>query len=501
MAKTIEEINQKIKDGDALVLTAEEMIGFVREKGVKKASDEVDVVTTGTFGAMCSSGAFLNFGHSDPPMKLQKIRLNNVEAYGGLAAVDVYIGASQPSEKDPNYGGAHVIEDLVNKRDISVKAESLGTDCYPKKRLETIITIDDLNQAVLLNPRNAYQNYAAATNSTDRVLHTYMGTLLPRFGNVTYSSAGQLSPLINDPYLKTIGLGTRIFLGGAEGYVIGEGTQHNTGVERKDNIPISPAGTIMVRGDLKKMNSEFLRAATFHGYGYSLYVGIGIPIPILNEGIAKHTSIADEDIVTKILDYGVAYRNRPMVREVSYKELRSGAVEIEGEDVPTSSLSSYKKARDVACELKRRIKKGKFILTSAVEKLPKSEFHGMKEIKRAVLVADLMRKPVVCGIDDTIEQTSRLMIEKAINHIPIVEEDKLVGIVTSWDVAKAVAKKKEELKDVMIRDVVTAHPEDVVEDAARKLSTHGISALPVIDGNKKLIGIITSEDISKLMTR
>jgi len=70
MTKTIAGINEKIRKGQAVVVTAEEIIGFVEEKGVKKAAEEVDVVTTGTFGPMCSSGAFLNIGHSRPRIKL-----------------------------------------------------------------------------------------------------------------------------------------------------------------------------------------------------------------------------------------------------------------------------------------------------------------------------------------------------------------------------------------------------------------------------------------------
>lgn len=77
--KTYEEINEKIKKGDAVVVTAEEMVKIVEEQGEKKAAKEIDVVTTGTFGAMCSSGAFLNFGHSDPPIKMEQLWLNDVK--------------------------------------------------------------------------------------------------------------------------------------------------------------------------------------------------------------------------------------------------------------------------------------------------------------------------------------------------------------------------------------------------------------------------------------
>jgi uncharacterized protein (DUF39 family) len=55
--------------------------------GPEKAAEKVDVVTTGTFGAMCSSGVWINFGHSDPPFKIAKCWLNDVQGYGGVAAV------------------------------------------------------------------------------------------------------------------------------------------------------------------------------------------------------------------------------------------------------------------------------------------------------------------------------------------------------------------------------------------------------------------------------
>ncbi len=267
--RSYEQINAKIKKGDAVVMTAEEFVEYARDHGGSVAAHEVDVVTTGTFGAMCSSGAFLNFGHSDPPIKMAHCWLNDVPAYRGLAAVDAYIGATAMSEKEGfEYGGGHVIEDLVSHHQIELRGDAYGTDCYPRKSIETTFTIDDLNQAILVNPRNAYQHYNAATNGTDRVLYTYMGTLLPKYGNVTYSGAGELSPLYKDKCFETIGLGTRIFLGGGMGYVAGEGTQH---------FPQQQFGTIMVRGDLKQMTSKYLRGATFHKYGTTLYVGLGIP--------------------------------------------------------------------------------------------------------------------------------------------------------------------------------------------------------------------------------
>ena len=198
----------------------------------------MDVVTTGTFGPMCSSGAYFNIGHSKPRIKLGGGRsyLNDVPAYTGLAAVDLFIGATATPDDDPrnkvhpgefNYGGGHVIEELVAGKDIRLEATAYGTDCYPRKKLETWINIKDLNEAVLFNVRNAYQNYNVAANLSNKTIYTYMGMLKPNLGNITYCSAGQLSPLLNDPYYKTIGIGTKIFLGGGIGYVAWQGTQFN----------------------------------------------------------------------------------------------------------------------------------------------------------------------------------------------------------------------------------------------------------------------------------
>ncbi len=492
--KTIEEINRKIKEGSAKIVTAVEMNEILEELGYKKAAEEVDVVTTGTFGAMCSSGVFFNFGHSDPPIKMQKVWLNDVEAYTGIAAVDAYLGVTQLSETlGMEYGGAHVIEDLLKGREVELRATSYGTDCYPRKEIVTEISLFDINQAVMVNPRNAYQRYNAATNSSSRILRTYMGTLLPHFGNVTYAGVGELSPLNNDPEYRTIGIGTRIFLGGAKGYIIGEGTQHSP-----------PYGTLMVKGNLKEMSPRYLRAATFPGYGTTMFVGIGIPIPILDEELAKSTSVRDKDIITNIIDFGVPRRDRPVIRKVSYEELKSGKVEINGEEVRVSPLSSYRMALEIAEELKKLIEKGEFLLTIPVERIPaKGVLKPMRQ-KEIKVVKSVMSSPAITiRPHASIEEASKILIENGINHLPVVDEDgKLIGIVTSWDIAKAVARGGVRIvEEIMTRRVITAHPDDPVEVAARKMESNDISALPVIDARRKVIGVVSSQDLSKLLAR
>ena len=376
MPKTIAEINEKIKKGQAIVVTAEEVIDIARKKGAAATAREVDVVTTGTFGPMCSSSVYMNLGHTSPRIKVGggKVYLNDVPAYTGIAAVDILLGATAMPEDDPRnriypgdfkYGGGHVIEELVAGRDIKLVAIAYGTDCYPRKKLETLININTINEAVMFNMRNAYQNYNVAVNAGDRILYTYMGVLKPRLGNANYCSAGQLSPLLNDPLYKTIGVGTKIFLGGGIGYVAWHGTQHNPCVPRTEKgIPTHSAGTLAVIGNLKQMKPRWLVGTSFLGYGPTITVGIGVPIPILNEEILNYTLVTDADILAPVVDYYDVYPNRKpdVMAEVSYAELKSGSINIGGKPVPAASLSSYPRAVEIASLLKEWIKKGEFLL-------------------------------------------------------------------------------------------------------------------------------------------
>jgi uncharacterized protein (DUF39 family) len=381
--RTYAEINEKIKSGKAVVLTAEEVLSLVEEKGVSGAARQVDVVTTGTFSAMCSSGVFLNFGHPKPRIRMQKVWLNGIPAYSGIAAVDAYLGATELPEDDPcnsnypgefRYGGGHVIHDLVARKPIKLEAVSYGTDCYPRRELETCITLDDINEATLFNPRNAYQNYNCAVNLSDRTIYTYLGMLKPGLGNAHYCSAGQLSPLLNDPYFLTIGIGTRIFLGGGTGYIAWSGTQHFPGIQEdgQGNSYGPAGGTLSLIGDLKQMKPNWLVGASILGYGATLMVGIGIPIPILNEEVMRCVSVSDSDLYAPVVDYSEAYGQRipGNLGYVSYAQLKSGKISVNGREVPTAPLSSYPKAREIAGILKQWIEKGEFCLTEPVKLLP-----------------------------------------------------------------------------------------------------------------------------------
>lgn len=381
--KTLAEINDRIRNGKAVVLNAEEMTALVRKVGKEDAAREVDVVTTGTFSPMCSSGLLFNTGQPEAPkIRTSKVWLNDVPAYAGLAAVDAYLGATETRDGDPcndphpgafPYGGGHVIEDLVAGKSVKLRAEAYGTDCYPRRTMERTVTLADLPFAELLNPRNCYQNYNAAVNLTSRIIYTYMGPLRPNMRNINYATSGKLSPLFNDPLFRTIGLGTRIFLGGGVGYVIGAGTQHDPAPQRTERgLPLSGSGTLMLKGNLKKMNSRYLRGLSLIGYGCSLSVGVGIPIPILNEEMAWFTGVDDSDILMPVKDYGHDYPHgiARVLGHVPFSELCSGEIELLGKKVQTVPMTSYALSLEIANELKSWISRGEFLLTEAVEPIP-----------------------------------------------------------------------------------------------------------------------------------
>lgn len=386
MLRTIAEINDKIRSGSVVVVTAEEIVGIAREKGIKQAAREVDVVTTGTFSPMCSSGAFFNFKQPKEKMKLGGgwVTLNGVPAYAGLAAADIYLGATAIPDGDPRnnngrpgkfrYGGAHVIEDLVSGKKVVLSAGAYGTDCYPRKSREQKIGLKDMNEAVLFNPRNCYQNYNVAVNLSDKAIYTYMGLLKPKLGNANYCSAGQLSPLLNDPYYRTIGVGSRVFLSGAQGYVAWNGTQHSPDVPRTENgTPRKGAGTLALIGNLREMDPQWIKAVSYTGYGVSLSLAVGVPIPIIDEDMMKSVSVSDEEIFAPVVDYSRFYptgEGEALLCEVTYGQLKSGSIEVKGKQVPTGCFSSYSKAREVAGKLKSLIQSGDFFLSQPVSPLP-----------------------------------------------------------------------------------------------------------------------------------
>ena len=211
----------------------------------------------------------------------------------------------------------------------------------------------------------------------------------------------------------------------------------------------------------------------------------------------------ESQLKTNILDYGVPSRERPVVREVTCAELRSGKVELAGKEVPVSPLSSFAMAREISETLKRWIEKGEFLLSEPVEPLSRERtLKPMRMVERLVRVKDLMTKRLITiGPDESLEAAATLIKQHNIDHLPVVEKDRLVGIVTSWDLAVSLGTGKKRVSEIMTRKVITANEEEPVDVVVRRLEQHKISGVPVVDGEGRLRGILTTDDISKFAVR
>jgi L-aspartate semialdehyde sulfurtransferase len=375
MPQTIAEINAKIAAQKAKVLTATELKALAAEVGVKQAAKQVDVITTGTFEPMESSGAIINLGHTDPPIKIRTCWIDGVPAYAGFGAVDLYLGATQEAESGDdvaiNRGGGHAIADLIAGKELPLRAIGLPNDCYPKASFETTITKESINQFYLFNPRNLYQNFIVGVNGGENTLYTYLGPLQSRLGNAVYSNPGAISPLWNDPDLQLIGVGTKIFMGGGIGYVAWEGTQHFPLQKRLENrTPIGPGATLALIGDAKQMTAEWVRGCYFRNYGASLMLGVGVPLPVIHEEVVARAAVMDEHLVAPVIDFSIPRRVRPTFGSVSYAQLKSGKITIEGATVKTAPLASIYLSEQVAITLKAWIVAGQFTLTEPVAMLP-----------------------------------------------------------------------------------------------------------------------------------
>jgi uncharacterized protein (DUF39 family) len=274
------------------------------------------------------------------------------------------------------FGGGHAIEKLVAGKTLQLFALSYGTDEYPRRELRTWFSLRDLNQAIMVNPRNCYQNYNVAINTSSRRIYTYLGQLDPEMGNCTYCSAGQLSPLLNDPFYEAIGVGTAVWLAGARGHVYAEGTQHcPTCLRSESGLPREGAGTLALTADMKAMRPEFVRGVSLRGYGVSLALGIAIPIPILNRDVLRRTTVRDGDILAPVVDYSHDYPHKTgrVLCEVTYEALRRGEIQVQGRTVRVGALSSYCKALECAELLKEEIARGDFLLSPPLQALPREQ--------------------------------------------------------------------------------------------------------------------------------
>ena len=131
-------------------------------------------------------------------------------------------------------------------------------------------------------------------------------------------------------------------------------------------------------------------------------------------------------------------------------------------------------------------------------------------------VRDYMRSPVFTVTPDTlIDNALETMHEKHVRRLPVVENGKLVGLVTRnimaeatppsptpltlWGIHYALSCVK--VRDVMITDVIVVHPDDTIKEVVALSEKHQIGTFPVVDENGNLVGILTNTDLLHIMAK
>ena len=309
--KTIAEINQKIKDGDVTVLTAKELCDAVRS-GKSISVEDVDVVTTATRGIMSGTLAILSFPVADPGVfsRAEQVFLNGVPANAGpcpnehLGIIDLVVHGT--AERDARYGGGHLFHDLIRGAgiEVAVKAHGTGTATETGAEITTTIDIDDIPFARMLTTRSAYRNYNAFVNPGETFSTIFsVADFKGNCSEAMFGGCGEINPLEKDA--GTIGVGTRILLNGAVGYVIGEGTR-STGVRRN----------LSLFADMHEMDSSCISGFTTSA-GPDLINSIAVPIPVLDEDVLSCASRLDSEIELPVMDI----RTRTEIGRIDYSQV------------------------------------------------------------------------------------------------------------------------------------------------------------------------------------
>lgn len=313
MARSIAEINERIERGNAVVLTAQEVCDIIKSGGDITLKD-VDVVTTATRAIMSGTYAVLSFPMAEPCsyIRAERAWINGVPASIGpcpnerLGILDLMIFGTSHSKDNPNYGGGHLFRDLVEGKEVQVEIETNEGKSFTKA-----IRLEDIPYARIFSTRNAFKNYVAFVNPGNAPLSTIFcaPAFPPNLSCATVSGCGQLNPIKNDPNLETIGIGTRILLNGAQGFVIGTGTRS-----------MASRPNLLGLADMHQMNPEYMGGFVTSA-GPECIGSWAVPIPVLNESILENIKKLDRDTPLPIMDVNM----RQTICKTSYEDVWGGA--------------------------------------------------------------------------------------------------------------------------------------------------------------------------------
>ena len=285
---------EKLERKEAVVMTAEEVSRMVQAGEASRLS-EVDVVTTATRAVMSGTYAVLSFPVASPGsfFRARRAWINGIEAHVGpcpnesLGILDLMVFGTAHSSSRPNYGGGHLFRDLAagKKALVEVETDSVRT-------IEAEVGLNEMPFARLFGSRHAFKNYSAFVNAGREPVVSIFHRLAfaPQCAEATFSGCGLINPLKNDPLMESIGIGSRILLNGAEGYVIGTGTRSS-----RDRPNLSGFA------DMHKMDPE-LMGGFVTSAGPECICSWAMAIPVISQKILAEIARPDEDIPMPVSD-------------------------------------------------------------------------------------------------------------------------------------------------------------------------------------------------------
>lgn len=303
------EIAGKVENKEAVVMTAQEVANLV-QAGDPSRLCEVDVVTTATRAVMSGTYAVLSFPVAKPASFLRARRawINGIAAQVGpcpnenLGILDLIVLGTAHSRSQPNYGGGHLFRDLAERKRVQVEVE---TD--DGRSLEAEVGLDEMPHARLFGSRHAFKNYSAFVNAGAEPINTIFHSrgFAPHCKEATFSGCGQINPLKNDPFLESIGMGTRILMNGAEGYVLGTGTRSS-----KERPNLSGFA------DMHQMDAEQMGGFVTSA-GPECICSWAVPIPVISKTIFAEIARPDRGIVLPVNDV----KSRTVIGQADYDDV------------------------------------------------------------------------------------------------------------------------------------------------------------------------------------
>jgi putative methanogenesis marker 16 metalloprotein len=339
MVRSFPEIRRRLERGKALILTSQEVCELV-DRGDKAALEEVDVVTTATRAIMSGTYAVLSFPVARPGtfLRAKRVWINGVEASVGpcpnenLGVVDLVVFGTAHSRDRQDYGGGHLFREMVEGKPALIEVE-----IDEGKNHQTEVKLNEMPFARLIGSRHAFKNYSAFVNPGNKPVSTifHARQFEPNCHCATFSGCGQINPVKNDPLLETIGMGTRILLNGAEGFVTGTGTRSS-----KERPNLSGFA------DMHFMEPEYMGGFVTSA-GPECVCSWAVPIPVTSKTILQEIARRDNEICLPVMDVNT----RTAIGQADYGDVWDG-VDLEVEFDPARCTGCTRCLVEMACPMK-----------------------------------------------------------------------------------------------------------------------------------------------------